>query len=223
MKVMQGILNSANPETRLILASSGAVYGSLEAPTNGFEEGQFNPAVTKLDSIKLSSYGELKTRLEHSLFLGNELGLIRGAAARLFSFYGPNLPLNNNFAIGNFIDDIVNHREISVLSQGKSLRNYQHGLDLALDLISLLVSDFTGSINIGGPQNLSLLELIEKLNVISDSPYKILGNPGLERNYIPNLELFNQIFTERIQIDLTYGLKNWIEVESDTHKNRQGW
>ncbi len=219
MKVMREIMKTSNIGVRLLLASSGAVYGEGDSPLRGFKEEQADATNRNYGAFHLSSYGDLKMRLENALAQGNKIGQIRGVAARLFSFYGPNLPRTLNFAIGNFVEDIVNNRKMTLQSNGKSIRTYQHGLDLSTDLISLISSDFTGIVNVGGSESMSLIDVIHRLSAISHLPINVLGKPVLERLYTPNLDLLNSILPSRVQLDLEYGLRNWIEVAKDTHNN----
>ncbi len=69
--------------------------------------------------------------------------------ARCYSFVGPNMPINGQFAIGNFIGDGLAGRPIRVKGNGKAIRSYLYETDMARWLWSLLDAD--GIYEVGSP------------------------------------------------------------------------
>lgn len=85
--------------------------------------------------------------------------------ARCFAFVGPGLPMQGNFAIGNFIADALAGRAPTLQSAGTSQRSYLYSADLAVWLLLLLLEAQPGKrpqvVNVGSDQGHSVLQLAE--------------------------------------------------------------
>ena len=135
--------------TSLLYISSGAVYGKQPHTITHIAE-EYIGATNVFD--KDASYGEGKRVAEMLCNIYNKQHNIDVKIARCYSFVGPYLPLDGHFAIGNFISDVINNREIkiqgdgtadlmiwllTILTEGKSSYPYNVGSDEAIDLESL--------------------------------------------------------------------------------------
>jgi dTDP-glucose 4,6-dehydratase len=126
---------------RVLLISSGAVYGSIQSPGRIAETCGAGPD-TMLPS---SAYGEGK-RMGEALgtFMAQQAPL-EVVAARCFAFVGAGLPLSAHFAIGNFIRDASEDRDLLLNSTGASQRSYLYAADMAVWLTTMLLKGRAGA------------------------------------------------------------------------------
>jgi nucleoside-diphosphate-sugar epimerase len=220
IEVMGRILETMDSNTTLVLASSGAVYGQINCPRAGFIESDAIESIEPSSNV-LTSYGRTKLYLEKQMMVESER--VNGKAVRIFSCYGPLLPTNLNFAIGNFVRNVIDKQDIIVNSKGSSLRNYLHGVDLGLDLVDVLTSEFQGPINLGSRNNLEIQSLTRILASISKTNVQFLNRPELERDYIPDLSLLNENFPNRVELDFEDGLKHWLDFLTDPKNRKLPW
>ncbi len=148
---------STHGTRKFLLTSSGAVYGKQPAHlTHVPEEYAGAPDVLHPSAV----YGEGKRASELMCALYAESSDIEFKIARCFAFAGPCLPLNGNFAIGNFIRDAMGGRPIRIEGDGTPLRSYLYAADLAVWLWTIL---FLGSpmlaFNVGSEEAISIGDL----------------------------------------------------------------
>ena len=138
---------------RMLFSSSGAVYGRQPPELSHVPE-DYRAGPDLSDSA--SAYGEMKRLCEvMCVSAGIECVIARG-----FSFIGPHLPLTDKFAAGSFIRDALAGGPIRIRGDGRAVRSYLYGADLAIWLITLLVRGAPLSpYNLGSDQSVSLSEL----------------------------------------------------------------
>lgn len=143
---------------RLLLASSGAVYGRQPVELSHIPEtysGAPNP------QYPASAYGEIKRMSELMCALTPELECV---IARGFSFFGPYLPLTEKFAIGSFIRDAIDGGPIRIRGDGTPMRSYLYAADLVIWLLTLLLKGRPNQpYNVGSDQAISLAELAQQI------------------------------------------------------------
>jgi dTDP-glucose 4,6-dehydratase len=144
---------------KFLMVGSGAVYGPQPPDMTHIAE---DYAGTGDVSVKRTPYGEAK-RLsellcaEYSLPYGIETKIDRG-----FAFVGPYLPLDMNFAIGNFIRDAMAGGPIKIGGDGTPFRSYLYAGDLATWLWTILFRGASNRpYNVGSNQALSIAETAE--------------------------------------------------------------
>lgn len=169
----------------LLITSSGGVYTSiLDSNTN-------NGYVEETDSLNVLTserivYGQTKRMMEIMSAAESRKFGFNLAIARCFAFVGPYLPLDANYAIGNFIRDARAGKDITISGDGTPLRSYLYAADLAASLLKMLVKSRSGvPYNIAGPDVLSIKELallVAQCHGMNAGSVKILspeipGNP----------------------------------------------
>lgn len=196
-RLLQSITSASQPR-RVLLLSSGAVYGRIPADIQKVEESWQGAPDTKLPA---SAYGEGKRVSELLCAMTAAANPdVQVAMARCFAFVGPHLPLDKHFAIGNFIDAAMHNKDIYIQGDGTPLRSYLYAADLAHWLWVLLFdAPNMGIYNVGGDEAISIAGLAQRVNDALHGRGKIhvaqQPNPNVPpQAYIPSIR--------RIETDL---------------------
>ena len=174
---------------KFLFLSSGAVYGKQPIGVQFIAEDFFGGP---LPTDVRSAYHEGKRVAElmgNIQAANNKISFVSG---RLFAFLAPYLPLNSHFAAGNFLLDGMKGRDISVRSDGQSIRSYQYGSDLCVFLWALLVRGRSGeAYNVGSDVEVSISNLAHQIKstLSSVSKVEIIGeiDPATQTRYVPNI------------------------------------
>jgi nucleoside-diphosphate-sugar epimerase len=180
--------------------SSGAVYGS---------DGRSRMAIgesVEVDESNLFSDPYSYTKWSNELMVtqaANE-GKIRGTNPRLFAFAGPHIPLDQHFALGNFMKDALRGREIALLGNPSTRRSYLYPTDLVEWLLAVLNQPSLDTVHIGSEHAFEMHELVSIISKrFGDVPVSE-GNPNIPlTHYVP----------ETIHTRTTYGLTERVSLE----------
>lgn len=159
----------------VLFTSSGAVYGSRTSPAR--EDDACNPT---------TAYGKGKLAAEKMLL---ESGL-DVKIARCFAFVGPYLNRKTHYAIGNFIQDCLDGRDIAVKGDGTPQRSYLYSDDLVEWLFAILEFGRRMRIyNVGSNEAMSIRDLAETVRDVlrPDAHVVVLDQPrSLASVYVPD-------------------------------------
>lgn len=171
---------------RLLLTSSGAVYGQQPAELSHIPE-TFNGAPNPQHAS--SAYGEIKRLSELMCALTPEVECV---ITRGFSFFGPGLPLNEKFAIGSFIRDAIKGGPIRIHGDGTPIRSYLYGSDLAIWLLTLLIKGKPNlPYNVGSDHAVNLRNLAKEIATTygnTDIDVALTPVPQTAEIYVPNID-----------------------------------
>jgi dTDP-glucose 4,6-dehydratase len=169
--------------------SSGAVYG-----TQPYDLEKIPEDFDFLDAEQLPEskrdYAYAKRDSEKAIA---NLGIsgLNVSIARCFAFIGPWLPLDQHFAIGNFINDGLNFRSINVNARHKVYRSYMYADDLVEWLMTIAEKSSTSSpvYNVGSDQSILIDELAQKIGAIFgvNAPLHTHESDYIDR-YVPNID-----------------------------------
>lgn len=175
---------------RVLFLSSGAVYGPQPADITHISETYFGAP----DPLQPgSTYGEAKRAAEHLCCTFSVAHDFESVIARCFAFSGPHLPLDANFAIGNFMGDVLTSRPISIQGDGTPYRSYLYAADLAVWLWALLLRGASGrAYNVGSDEDVTIADLAHAVAEQSGNATEVriakIAVPGApESRYVPSI------------------------------------
>lgn len=158
-------------KAKILQASTSEVYGDpLEHPQKESYWGNVNPVGRR------ANYNEGK-RCAETLFMDYHYqNRVKIKIARIFNTYGPKMNPGDGRVISNFIVQALTHRDITINGDGHQSRSFQYIDDLLIGLTRLMntADDFTGPVNLGNPEETTILELAEKIIRLTRSRSKII-------------------------------------------------
>lgn len=191
---------------KFLLTSSGAVYGKQPAQLTHLPEGYIG-GPDPLDSTNVYAEGKRTAELLCALF-HTQYGL-ECKIARCWAFCGPHLPLDQHFAIGNFIGDVLAHKPIEIHGDGTPRRSYLYAADLAVWLWTILFrAPAMVPFNVGSSRDVSILELAQIVAATLDPTIEIRvakqAIPGAEPlRYVPSVDRARKLLglCERVELE----------------------
>ncbi len=161
-------------KARILQASTSEVYGDPEVhPQVESYWGHVNPIGIR------SCYDEGK-RIAETLFVNyHQQNNVRIKIMRIFNTYGPRMHPNDGRVVSNFIVQALQGKDITIYGNGSQSRSFCYVDDLIDGMIRLMNSreTFTGPVNIGNPNEFTILELAEEVIRLTGSRSKIVYQP----------------------------------------------
>lgn len=161
-------------KAKILLASTSEVYGDPEIhPQPEAYWGNVNPIGLR------SCYDEGK-RCAESLFINYQKEHdLKIKIVRIFNTYGPNMNPYDGRVVSNFIVQALKNEDITIYGKGNQTRSFQYVDDLVEGMIRMMNSrdNFYGPVNIGNPDEFTILELAEKIIGLTSSKSKITFMP----------------------------------------------
>jgi UDP-glucuronate decarboxylase len=156
---------------KVLQASTSEVYGDPSVTPQPEEYwGNVNPIGVR------SCYDEGKRSAETLFFdFHREYGT-KIKIARIFNTYGPRMAVDDGRVVSNFIVQALRGNPITIYGSGQQTRSFCYVTDLVQGLIKLFFSSesLTGPINLGNPNEFTMIELAEKVIQITNSKSKIV-------------------------------------------------
>ena len=189
---------------RLLFVSSGAAYGPQPPDLERIPE--------DFPCHPVTEYGIAKYEAEQMCLDSG----IETVTARCFAFTGPYLNHNIHFAIGNFIRDCLENKDIEIKGDGTPYRSYLYADDLVEWLFTILFEGRAGqAYNIGSDRAVSIRELAETVRRIlqSDSNIIVRGIPvpgQLPQRYVPDITKIQRELHVRVETGLEDAIRKTV-------------
>ena len=133
--------------------------------------------------------------------------------ARIFNTYGPHMALNDGRAVSNFILQALQNKPITMHGDGLQTRSFCYVSDTVNAMIRLMNSGHAGPINIGNPQEITLLQLAEEIIKLTNSKSEIVYQDSAvddPHRRCPDITLAQQVLDWYPITDRRQGLQNTI-------------
>lgn len=197
-------------KAKVLQASTSEVYGDPAVhPQVEAYWGNVNPIGLR------SCYDEGK-RCAETLFMDyHRQNGVRIKIIRIFNTYGPRMLMNDGRVVSNFIVQALKGEDITIYGDGSQTRSFQYIDDLVAGMTRMMEADesFIGPVNIGNPQEFTILELAEKVIALTGSASKLIRKPlpsddPTQRK--PDIRLAKERLDWEPHIQLEEGLKKTI-------------
>jgi UDP-glucuronate decarboxylase len=194
----------------ILQASTSEVYGDPEIhPQVESYWGRVNPIGPR------ACYDEGKRCAETLFFDYHRQHRLRIKVARIFNTYGPRMHPNDGRVVSNFIVQALKNQPITIYGDGSQTRSFCYVDDLVEGLIRLMNSSegLTGPINLGNPNEFTILELAQKVVDVAGSTSQIVHKPLPQddpKQRRPDISLAEKELQWTPKVDLEDGLTRTI-------------
>jgi dTDP-glucose 4,6-dehydratase len=194
---------------RFLLASTSEVYGDPQVhPQEETYWGHVNPIGPRGVYDEAKRYAEALTMAYH-----RQQG-VDTAIIRIFNTYGPRMRPNDGRAIPTFLRQALSAKPITVFGDGSQTRSFCYVDDLIAGMIALAESGYHQPVNVGNPDEFTLLELAETVIEVTGSSSEIVfealptDDPQVRQ---PNIALAKEILGWEPAVALREGLRRTLD------------
>lgn len=197
-------------KARILQASTSEVYGDPHmSPQREDYWGNVNPIGPR------SCYDEGKRCAETLFFDYYRQHKLAIKVARIFNTYGPGMMANDGRVVSNFIVQALKGEPLTLYGDGLQTRAFCYVDDLVEGLIRLMATgeEFTGPVNLGNPQEISMRGLAEAILRLTGSKSALVYRPlptDDPRQRLPDIELAQQVLEWKPVVPLSAGLEKSI-------------
>ncbi len=157
---------------RILVASTSEVYGDPKVhPQKETYWGNVNPIGPRGVYDEAKRFQEAMTMAYHT-FHGLETRIIR-----IFNTYGPRMRLDDGRALPTFLRQAIEGEDITVFGDGSQTRSFCYVDDLVEGIYRLLLSDYEQPVNIGNPDEISILDFAKEIIALTGTDQKIVLKP----------------------------------------------
>jgi len=193
----------------ILIASTSEVYGDpLEHPQNEEYYGNVNPIGPRGVYDEAKRFQEALTTAYHT-FHGLDIRI-----ARIFNTYGPRMRVNDGRALPAFMCQALKNNSITVFGDGNQSRSFCYVDDLVHGIYKLLKSDYTKPVNLGNPDEITILDFAKEIITLSGGSSEIIYqtlpiNDPLKRR--PDISLAKKILDWKPVVSRKEGLERTLK------------
>ena len=196
-------------KARFLLASTSEVYGDpLVHPQPESYPGNVDPVVPRGVYDEAKRFGEAITMAYHRIH-----GL-QTRIARIFNTYGPRMRLDDGRALPNFMVQALRGKDITVYGTGSQTRSFCYVDDLIDGINKLLYSNEPEPVNLGNPEEISILNFAKEIIHLTGSKSRIIFCPLPENDpkvRQPDITKANRILRWEPRVGLQEGLRRTLQ------------
>ena len=207
-------------DAKILQTSTSEIYGDpLEHPQKESYRGNVNPIGVR------ACYDEGKRAAETLFFDFNRTYSTKIKVVRIFNTYGPNMDPYDGRVVSNFIIQSLKGEDITVYGDGSQTRSFCYIDDMIDGLYRMMNSreDFLGPVNLGNPEEFTILDLAKKVIQKTNSESEIIfcplpsDDPSTRK---PDISLANKELDWKPNVKLDEGLDKTIKYYSNLLNNK---
>lgn len=191
------------------LASTSEVYGDpLIKPQPESYWGNVNPVGPR------GCYDEAKRFSEAITMAYHRIHNVDTKIVRIFNTYGPRMRIDDGRVVPAFLSQALNNEALTVFGDGKQTRSFCYVSDLVNGIYKLMLSDINDPVNLGNPDERTILEFAEKVLEVTGSKSKIDNKPlpvDDPKVRCPDITKAKELLGWQPEVSLEEGLKHTID------------
>jgi dTDP-glucose 4,6-dehydratase len=195
-------------QARFLLASTSEVYGDpLVHPQPESYWGNVNPVGPR------GVYDEAKRAAEAFAMAYHRAHGVRTRIVRIFNTHGPRMRRNDGRAVPNFITQAMRGEPLTIYGDGSQTRSLCYVDDLIEGIVRLLETDYYEPVNLGNPEEVSMLDLANTIRRLSGSRSELVRKPLPEddpKQRRPDITRARQILGWEPRVSMEEGLRRTI-------------
>ena len=212
IKNFNKLLNESHKKTKILFTSSGAVYGKTSVKKRLRETDKISiKKINNLDGYK-KNYAKSKVLIENEFIKFGKKGF-NVSIARLFTFIGRKILINNNFAVTNLLNQAWDPKldKITLSSKNDVYRGYMNSNDLIRWIIKILINSNSNCniYNVGSDESVTINKLA-KLISYKFKKHIDFKNPNISAEnldyYVPSVKKAKKILKLKIKYNLKQSL-----------------
>lgn len=199
-------------KAKILQTSTSECYGDpKENPQTEEYWGNVNPVGIR------SCYDEGKRAAECLFMDYHRIHNVEVKIVRIFNTYGPRMSLDDGRVVSNFIVQALTNKDITIYGDGSQTRSFCYVLDMISGLIKTMSNtdkEFTGPVNLGNPEEFTMLDLCKNILQLTNSKSKIIFEPLPQddpRQRRPNIDKAKSSLDWQPSTNLNEGLLTTIE------------
>ena len=169
----QSLLDIAERDAaRFVQASTSEVYGDPDIhPQPESYWGNVNSYGAR------AMYDESKRYAEALIWVYHYQRKVNTGIIRIFNTYGPNMDPEDGRVVSNFIVQALSNKPITLYGEGKQTRSFCYVSDQVAAFLKMIDGDLEGPVNVGNPDEFTMVELAEKVIRLTGSSSKMVHQP----------------------------------------------
>jgi dTDP-glucose 4,6-dehydratase len=196
-------------KAKYLLASTSECYGDPQvSPQPETYWGHVNPIGPR------GVYDEAKRFAEAMVMAYHRFHGVDTHIVRIFNTYGPRMRLNDGRALPNFVYQALSGQPITVYGDGRQTRSFCYVSDLIEGIYRLMNSDEHEPVNIGNPQEITILEFAERIRKLLGSEVPIIFKPLPQddpKQRCPDISKAKRLLGWQPKVNLDEGLRLTLE------------